>query len=482
MIASRQLRISNPVRDGLPQGFTLIELLAVIAIIGVLAALVLGALRGAQQDALVAKTRATISKIDAVLSERMDDYFTRSLDFVGDSFANNFYVRERFPVENVRRAPFAQRLQDPNWPIVPGRTSPPFAATNVPAVGLLRERLRIAAIRDLMRLEMPDGVGDLFINGFARNAPPTLNAPVVLATGFREGPVASQPIAPVVQQLEVPTDFRRIVQKVLAADALLAGRTRASGGDERWADTFANEELLYLVVDGSYVGGVPAIETFAASEIADKDGDGLNEFIDAWGNPLRWIRWPGGVTNRSPFSPDPLNITNPIGTDPLDPTQADVGYDPAQNALPQPEAALPGFTPRPMVVSAGPDGRFGIRFFSLDPQSVASSPIASPIFSPSRVTLLPNGTIPRAPGYWPSAFNWPDPFYPRVVGSFSPSQTALFRRGAILDASVDTVHDPVGVDLNVSPPVFLANPTTDDRYARHAQDNVSNLDEAGAAL
>jgi len=158
MIASRQLRISNPVRDGLPQGFTLIELLAVIAIIGVLAALVLGALRGAQQDALVAKTRATISKIDAVLSERMDDYFTRSLDFVGDSFANNFYVRERFPVENVRRAPFAQRLQDPNWPIVPGRTSPPFAATNVPAVGFLLEPLRRGAILFQLCFELPHDV------------------------------------------------------------------------------------------------------------------------------------------------------------------------------------------------------------------------------------------------------------------------------------------------------------------------------------
>ncbi len=45
---------------------------------------------------------------------------------------------------------------------------------------------------------------------------------------------------------------------------------------------FPNEELLYLIVEGTYLNGSPAIETFAANEIADTDGDGLFEFIDAW--------------------------------------------------------------------------------------------------------------------------------------------------------------------------------------------------------
>jgi prepilin-type N-terminal cleavage/methylation domain-containing protein len=52
------------------QAFTLVELMVVLVILGILTGLVVGALRGAQQDTLASKTRATIAKIDAVLNER----------------------------------------------------------------------------------------------------------------------------------------------------------------------------------------------------------------------------------------------------------------------------------------------------------------------------------------------------------------------------------------------------------------------------
>ncbi len=79
-------------------------------------------------------------------------------------------------------------------------------------------------------------------------------------------------------------DFQRIVQRVLEADNALRieARVRPDGTDARWADDFANEELLYLVVDGTFIGGSPSIESFAANEIADTDNDGLFEFVDAW--------------------------------------------------------------------------------------------------------------------------------------------------------------------------------------------------------
>ena len=48
--------------------FTLVELMVVIVILSILAGLVVGALRGAQQDTLAAKTRSTIAKIDSILN------------------------------------------------------------------------------------------------------------------------------------------------------------------------------------------------------------------------------------------------------------------------------------------------------------------------------------------------------------------------------------------------------------------------------
>ena len=56
----------------------------------------------------------------------------------------------------------------------------------------------------------------------------------------------------------------------------------------------SNAEVLYdLIINASPLGDPPVGEdAFSASEIADTDGDGRPEFIDAWGQPLRFYRWP----------------------------------------------------------------------------------------------------------------------------------------------------------------------------------------------
>ena len=52
-------------------------------------------------------------------------------------------------------------------------------------------------------------------------------------------------------------------------------------------------ELLYLIVMG-----LPDAETaFNGLEIADTNGNGLNEFVDGWGNPIGFVRWPAGHCN-----------------------------------------------------------------------------------------------------------------------------------------------------------------------------------------
>ena len=51
-----------------------------------------------------------------------------------------------------------------------------------------------------------------------------------------------------------------------------------------------SSELLYFMLTKMQVFGVPPVgeSEFGTSEVRDTDGDGLLEFIDAWGRPLRF--------------------------------------------------------------------------------------------------------------------------------------------------------------------------------------------------
>ncbi len=56
----------------------------------------------------------------------------------------------------------------------------------------------------------------------------------------------------------------------------------------------ARAEVLYaLLVDGlSPLGSAFSRDDFTSREVQDTDGDGLPEFVDAWGEPLQFFRWP----------------------------------------------------------------------------------------------------------------------------------------------------------------------------------------------
>ncbi len=56
----------------------------------------------------------------------------------------------------------------------------------------------------------------------------------------------------------------------------------------------ARSEMLYaLLVEGSGpLGSVFNRDDFTDKEVKDTDGDGLPEFVDAWGQPLQFFRWP----------------------------------------------------------------------------------------------------------------------------------------------------------------------------------------------
>jgi prepilin-type N-terminal cleavage/methylation domain-containing protein len=68
--------------------------------------------------------------------------------------------------------------------------------------------------------------------------------------------------------------------------------------------TLSSAECLYMVVM-SATGDGEARTLFTKQDIGDTDDDGAPEFIDGWGNPISWMRWPAGVvSDLQPLSAD----------------------------------------------------------------------------------------------------------------------------------------------------------------------------------
>ncbi len=89
-------------------------------------------------------------------------------------------------------------------------------------------------------------------------------------------------------------------------------------------------ECLYLILtQGALFDTEPPSATdLKAIEIADTDGDGIPEIVDAWGQPLRYYRWPTRLVRPAAYSsannlghlnnPGPLDevVQQPISTPP----------------------------------------------------------------------------------------------------------------------------------------------------------------------
>ena len=137
------------------QAFTLVELLVVITIITILASTALFTLYGVREDVRETRTRTVIAKINELIMEKWESYRTRAV-----------------PIR------------------IPAGTNPRMAAA-----------MRLNAIRELMRMELPDRVTDLRMVTvppppdlpFANN---TLVGPVALDTRPPPGGLTSGELRP----------------------------------------------------------------------------------------------------------------------------------------------------------------------------------------------------------------------------------------------------------------------------------------------
>lgn len=144
-----------------------------------------------------------------------------------------------------------------------------------------------------------------------------------------------------------------------------------------------SSEFLHWLITQADTFGVPAVDDseFSSAEVADTDGDGRMEFVDAWGQPLRFYRWPTRLLR--PSGPaTPLNRTlagvlfkglpsgatqsgdvDPLSLDPDDRVGVYLATVNASLITPAQYETLyhtPDTYHIPLIVSAGPDRDTGL--------------------------------------------------------------------------------------------------------------------------
>jgi prepilin-type N-terminal cleavage/methylation domain-containing protein len=147
------------------------------------------------------------------------------------------------------------------------------------------------------------------------------------------------------------------------------------------AATESAEVLYYILTEGpipgrgrrkviSGVGQVQADE-FNSSDTADTDGDGLLEFVDGWGNPLRFYRWPtrlvrpdgaGSTITAAQLANAQVIIPSLTAANAV--KDADDPYDAMADSNDPDQFESAYLTPStynvPLVISAGEDGVLGL--------------------------------------------------------------------------------------------------------------------------
>jgi len=322
-----QVRIHDRHRSA-KLAFTLVEVLVVLVLMSILSAMVMTAVRGVTNSARIARTRSIIATIDSVIQDQYEDYKYRSLPIV---------IPDLVP---------SGSLPDP---IVGQELLPNEAA-----------RVRVSMVRDLQRMEMPDKVTD--VRSPANRANPSLPVPLTGAADI------------IVQLPNGRIALRRGETGSLSDRRQLSVNWYTTGTNlppkflsyfrstsNVWSTTHQGAECLYLIMANTYVDGTPAIEMIPSSNIGDLDNDGVPEILDGWGRPLGFVRWPVGYA-RPGFDSSP---TIPLPPDEFDPFLTDFSQ-----LSPMP-TGLAAITPmqlqrprstRPLIISAGPDGSFGIAF------------------------------------------------------------------------------------------------------------------------
>jgi prepilin-type N-terminal cleavage/methylation domain-containing protein len=277
----RSLRLHVPHDRG---GFTLVEMLVTITIVAILAAVVYGAMAAAENTAKIAKTRATIAKLHRLIMARYESYKTR-----------------RIPIDMFMQIGTTTHISTPLTP-------------------LEMATVRLEAIREIMRIELPERVNDVIIQ------PTSGSVGAFTSSGW--------------SKLSRNASSRKMQPTSISQAYYTYWQQQESQG-RRWrsqtSNTHISAECLYMIITMACPGGR---EQFSENEIGDVDRDGWPEFIDGWGRPIYFMRWaPGFIPANG--ADTVLQSGNPtLQHDPFDTQRVDAT----------------AYQLIPLIYSCGPDG------------------------------------------------------------------------------------------------------------------------------
>lgn len=320
--------------------FTLVEILVVITIIAVLMSLVVAASVGFIGQAKSAATRTTIKKVEEAILERV-------------SSVNRWHQRESSRLHHD----WQYRGWDTRWYI---------KGLNVFANTQSGEQAKLVLSRKGMLIELlPVNVDELKLAFWfwAKFDDPSDPAPgvqsYILIDGYRV-PYATAAEQAVMNAWLTDTDPNRPGNQSLDRPG----------------------EVFYYALTNAPVYGGKRVEEdeFRPSELVDPDQDGLMEIGDAWGNPLRFYRWPTRLVNdRSATGVWAIDDASMANSNPAikvllpNAPTVDLKTDPDDRSgylsVPNPLTGAPiaeffhdaNTWHTPLVVSAGADGKLGLR-------------------------------------------------------------------------------------------------------------------------
>ena len=326
-----------------PSGFTLVELLVVITIIGIILSFVLMAATDAQRRAEECATQTLIAKLEAGMNDRLDALMQSRPD---PNYAHAFMALVANSVYGAAPSPLVNGVLPPNGP-------PNTQIKNT-------ERAQVFAWFDYLKRELPDV---FFIQSdtnypinFAAQSFPNMSNPtypnfvlplgnsIPTATGNSPNTYgdfnvngngswtypelglsgagiygASYPIAAGLfkNMLNVQPPGYDGVDNTVPPNGLIdeigEGQWNLTALKSNHTHATARAEMLYaILVEGAGPwGSVFNADDFSDREVKDTDGDGLPEFVDAWGQPLQFFRWPvlyhSELQRGQVILPDPVN-------------------------------------------------------------------------------------------------------------------------------------------------------------------------------
>lgn len=271
------------------RAFTLVELLVVIGIILLLMAVGTLVLGNVLHAARVRATEATIAKVNGMMQERLEA-FQRAMENKSGKTSYNSYSAMLRGVERGDLQAAIQLLQDR-----PFRAAVFAPEINPHMLDQASERTWEVLGRKLcFRMKFPMTFAE--VAGLANGAPggpgtDDNNNSVVdfLSSTF---PFYGNRLPDPQEFGQYPANTSDLDKDDLLPFATLL-RERLTSPQNHQPET-ESAEMLYLILTAGDVLGVPPVgsDEFSSSEVRDTDGDGLLEFVDGWGRPLRFYRWP----------------------------------------------------------------------------------------------------------------------------------------------------------------------------------------------